>query len=120
MRDIAVVEELIEAEDDVCFSYLIKGQTALWKIDLSVVGPFGIFVRLRSQSKPDDFLHAQKTDLTDMEQKIVNLLTRGGIKLMTTDELTVAMPMTLFNTSKPKVCLYQALFTDREALPWEA
>ncbi len=120
MRDIAVVEELIEAEDDVCFSYLIKGQTALWKIDLSIVGPFGIFVRLRTQPKSDDFLHPLKSDLTDLEFKVVSLLTKGGVKLMTTEELQEALPMTLYNTSKPKVCLYQALFTDREALPWEA
>src|SRR4051812_19261494 len=55
LRDYAVVEEAIEADDDVCFSYFVKGQSALWKLDLSLVGPFGIFVRLRSRVGREDF-----------------------------------------------------------------
>ena len=44
----------------------------------------------------------------------------GGIKLLTVDELSRPMPMTLFNTNREKVRLYQALFSDRDQLPWEA
>src|SRR5689334_14189921 len=43
LRDYAVVEEVVEADDDVCFSYFLKGQSSLWKLDLSLVGPFGLF-----------------------------------------------------------------------------
>lgn len=119
LRDYGVVEELIEAEDDVCFSYLLKGQSSLWRLDLSVVGPFGIFVRVRARVSSNDFLYYGKDDLTGFETKVLSLLQGASIKLMTTDELSVQIPMTLYNTNKENVRLYQALFSDRESLPWE-
>ena len=119
MRDYAVVEECTEAEDDVCFSYLLKGRNALWKLDLSVVGPFGIFVRLRNRVEAEDFIVYSREDLTGFEVKMADLLKRAGVKLLSMDELSVAMPMTLYNTGRDKVRLYQALFSDRDRLPWE-
>lgn len=119
MRDYAVVEECTEAEDDVCFSYLLKGRNALWKLDLSVVGPYGIFVRLRSRVEAEDFITYSRDDLTGFEIKISDLLKRAGVKLLSMDELNVSMPMTLYNTGRDKVRLYQALFSDRDRLPWE-
>lgn len=120
MRDYAVVEECTEAEDDVCFSYLLKGRNALWKLDLSVVGPYGIFVRLRNRVEAEDFIVYSRDDLTGFEVKIADLLKRGGVKLLSMEELNVAMPMTLYNTGRERVRLYQALFSDRDRLPWEA
>ena len=120
LRDYAVVEELTEGEDDVCFSYLFKGQSALWKLDLSVVGPFGIFVRLKSRIGSQDFLHYTKEDLTGFEHKVLDVLKGAGIKLLTVEELSIEMPMTLYNTDRERVRLYQALFSDREKLPWDA
>jgi hypothetical protein len=118
LRDYAVVEEAIEADDDVCFSYLLKGQSALWKLDLSLVGPFGLFVRLKARVAPDDFLHYTKPDATSFERKVLDLLRGAGIRLLTTEELSLQVPMTLFNTTRESVRLYQALFSDRNALPW--
>ena len=118
LRDYAAVEEAVEADDDVCFSYFLKGQSSLWKLDLSLVGPFGIFVRLKSRVAPSDFLHFTKPDATSFEIKVLDLLKGGGIRLMTVDELSLPMPMTLFNTGRGDVCLYQALFCDRNSLPW--
>ena len=117
LRDYAAVEEAIEADDDVCFSYFLKGQSSLWKLDLSLVGPFGIFVRLKSRVAPNDFLHYAKPDTTSFEIKVLDLLKGGGIRLMTVDELSLQMPMTLFNTGRDDVRLYQALFCDRNQLP---
>ena len=119
LRDFAAVEELCEQEDDVCFSYLVKGSAALWRLDLSIVGPFAIFVRLKSRVSKDDFLYPGRIDLTDFEAKVLGLLTSGNIKMMTADELSVQIPMTLYNTNKNKVRLYQALFSDRELPLWE-
>ncbi len=119
LRDFAVIEELVEAEDDVCFSYLVRGQSALWRLDLSIVGPFGIFVRVKARVTGDDFLYQGRVDLTGFEVKLLDKLRGAGIKLMTTEELNVEMPMTLYNTDRHKVRLYQALFSDRELPPWE-
>lgn len=118
LRDYVVVEEFAQAEDDVCFSYLIKGRAAVWKLDLSLVGPFGLFVRLKSQLRPEDFLTAASQDLVDMETKIVRLLQGQGIRLLGADELSLAMPMNLYHTGRGGVHLYHALFADREGLPW--
>lgn len=120
MRDFAAIEEATQADDDVCFSYLIKGQSSLWKLDLSLVGPFGLFVRLRSRIQTCDFLHYTSDDLTAFEYKILNVLKGAGIRLMTAPDLSIHMPMRLFNTSGDDVRLYQALFSDRDTLPWEA
>lgn len=117
LRDYAVVEECTEAEDDVCFSYFLKGQASLWKLDLSLVGPFGIFVRLRNRVATDDFLYFGKDGITSFETKILDILKPAGIRLMSAEELACQMPMQLYNTKN--VRLYQALFSDREALPWE-
>ena len=119
LRDYAAVEECTEAEDDVCFSYFLKGRDSLWKLDLSLVGPFGLFVRLKARIGTEDFLCAGKGDLNGYERKILDLLKNSGIKLLTVKDLSQEVPMTLFNTGKGKVCLYQALFSDREALPWQ-
>ena len=120
LRDFAVVEELTEAEDDVCFGYLLKGQASLWKLDLSVVGPFGIFLRLRSRVSPEDFLSYERIDVLGPERKVMDLLQAAGIRLMTVEELSMAMPMALYNTARDRAKLYHALFSDREHLPWEA
>jgi len=119
LRDYAAIEEIAEADDDVCFSYLLKGRDALWKLDLSLVGPFGIFVRLRSRVARHDFLHYGKADLTGFETKILDLLKGAGIKLLTSVDLSLPLPMTLFNTERQEVRLYHALFSDRSRLPWE-
>ncbi len=120
LRDYAAVEECTEAEDDVCFSYFLKGRDSLWKLDLSLVGPFGIFVRLKNRVASTDFLHFSKGDLNGYERKILDMLNGSGIRLLTVDELSMDMPLMLFNTAKGNVRLYQALFSDREALPWQA
>lgn len=119
LRDYAVVEECAEGEEDVCFSYFLKGRAQLWKLDLSIVGPFGIFVRLKSQVEHSDFLNYKSGDVVGFERKILDILKGAGIKLMNVDELSVEMPMALYNTDKDNVCLYQALFSDRARLPWE-
>ena len=119
LRDYAAVEECTEGEEDVCFSYFLKGRNQLWKLDLSIVGPFGIFVRLKSRCERSDFLHYGSADVVGFERKILDILKGAGVKLMTVDELSVEMPMTLYNTDREKVRLYQALFSDRSALPWE-
>lgn len=119
MRDYAVVEELTEADDDVCFSYLLKGRAALWKLDLSLVGPFGLYVRLKSRIDREDFLFAGKSDLVDFEVKIADILKNAGIKLLHADDLALPMPLALFAAGKGEARLYQALFSDRPKLPWE-
>lgn len=119
LRDYAAIEQISEADDDVCFSYLLKGRNTLWKLDLSLVGPFAIFVRLKSKVTEQDFLYPGKGDLVGFETKIVDIVKTSGVKLMTPSELAIPMPMTLFNTEKNNVRLYQALFSDREQLPWD-
>src|SRR5690606_20277770 len=108
-----------EGEEDVCFSYFLKGRAQLWKLDLSIVGPFGIFMRLKSRIDKSDFLHFGSDDVVGFERKILDILKGAGVKLMTVDELSMKLPMTLYNTGKGDVKLYQALFSDRQHLPWE-
>lgn len=120
LRDYAAVEELTEAEDDVSFGYFLKGRAALWKLELSIVGPFGLFVRLKSRVSREDFLHTGKSDLVDFETKIIDILKGAGIRLLDATDLAIPMPITLFNAGKDGAHVYQALFSDRPKLPWES
>lgn len=120
LRDYAVVEELTEADDDVCFSYLLKGRAALWKLDLSLVGRFGLFARLKARPGREDMLAAGRTDLVDFEVKMIDILKTGGVRVLGSEELATPMPLSLFNTPRDAVRVYQAFFSDRPKLPWEA
>ena len=117
LRNYAAIEEHTQGEEDVCFSYFLKGRAALWKLDLSIVGPFAMFVRLSNSINRQDFLHHRSGDLIDFERKIIDTIRAGGIKFMTCDELETKVPVTLVNTPKEEVSLYQTLFTDRP-VPW--
>jgi hypothetical protein len=117
MRDYAAIEEITEGEDDVCVGYLLKGRNALWKLDLSLVGPFAIFVRLSNSIKAEDFVHATKHDIIEFERKVASLLQNGGVKLLSSRELETKVDMSLINT-RSDVRIYQALFCDTPNLPW--
>ena len=118
LRDFAAVEDLGAVEDDVCFSYLLKGQNALWRLELSMVGPFAIFVRLSNRVQDSDFIAPHLTDLSGFEVKIVEKLKIYGIRLLTPRELTQSVALSLYNTPRAQTCLYQALFSDLPQLPW--
>ena len=119
MRDYAAIEECTHSEDDVCFSYFLKGRTNLWKMDLSLVGPFAIFVRLRSRIEEQDFLYPAKSDLADFETKIITMMTQYNIRLLTSQDLRIEVPIGLYSSAKEKPRLYHALFSDTDKLPWE-
>ena len=118
LRDYAAVEQMTEADDEVCFVYLLKGRANIWKLDLSMVGPFGIFMRLSPKCRPEDCVHQQKDDINAYERKIVEMLRSGGIRLLTPEDLSAAVDLTLFNTPRAEVTLYQALFCDKPDTPW--
>jgi hypothetical protein len=119
IRDYAAVEDVMDTEDDVCFSYFLKGRAALWKMDLSMVAPFAIFVRLKQSVSEEDFLHFQKIEVTDFERKILDILRSNRIKCLTPAELVIPVPLTLYNTPKGQVTLYQAMFSDQPSPPWQ-
>ncbi len=118
LRDFAAVEDLGECEDDVCFGYLLKGQNALWRLELSMVGPFAIFVRLSNHVRTTDFIGATLGEVSGFELKIVDKLKSYGIRLLTPKDLMQSVELSLYNTPRNKTCLYQALFSDRAELPW--
>jgi hypothetical protein len=118
LRDFAAVEDLGECEDDVCFSFLLKGQNALWRLELSMVGPFAVFVRLSNRVHDYDFISPTAGDLSGFEVKIVEKLKSYGIRLLTPRELTQPIQLSLYNTPPGQTRLYQALFSDRPNLPW--
>ena len=118
LRDYAAVEETTESEDDVCFSYLLKGRANLWKLDLSMVGPVGIFVRLKAAPSREDFLTKERGDLVDFERKICDILMRGKVRLLSAGDLEKPLDLNLFNTPRGETTMYQGLFCDRPGLPW--
>ncbi len=117
MRDYAAIETITEGEDDVCIGYLLKGRAALWKLDLSLVGPFGIFVRLSNKISREDFVAPQKPDIVEFERRISGLVSNSGIKLLESTDLETKVPIRLINTVND-VTVYQALFCDNPKLPW--
>jgi hypothetical protein len=117
LRNLCVIEDSAPEEEDVCFSYMIQRHDLLWKLDLSMVAPVGLFVRLKANVSASDFIVKGRGDLTDFERKIVDTVVGRGVKLLPADILKEPVPLTLFNTPRDKVSLYQALFTDKP-IPW--
>ena len=117
LRHHCVIEEVTPEEEDVCFSYMVQRHDRLWKLDLSMVSKYGLFVRLSANVGKKDFLTLTKSDLTDFERRIVETISSKGILLLPAQLLEQPVELTLFNTDKANTSLYQALFTDKPR-PW--
>ncbi|MCA1676041.1 MAG: hypothetical protein LC799_28995 [Actinobacteria bacterium] len=111
------VEEITDVNEDVSFQYeLILGDDR-WMLELSAVGPYAVFSRYEAKGRRF-LITLESDDLEPPERQVADLLRRHGLRVMGRLDLDVPVRMNLFVTELEKVCLYHALFSDNDSLPW--
>ncbi len=102
----------------VCLSLLISLDEKSWVLDLSLVGPFAVFLRVEDRKGAHACKLLNEENFTAEESKLSVEIEKAGLLLMkkTDLEMPVAMPMSL--AVPEDVAVYHALFSDVYALPW--
>ena len=116
IRSLFEVEELTDSNDDVSFRYLLSKQKNQWLVELSMLGRYATVLRI-SEIGPIRVI-TQNTCAQE-EQKIFSLLMENQFKILEQQELEQPFPLSLSNAEPENVCIYQALFSDTDVLPWK-
>jgi hypothetical protein len=110
------VSDDTDTNDDVSFSYLLQKDEQQWSLQLSMVGPYGLLIRVAEPA--GEVLIPAGGDLNDVERRIVELLRSEGIQLLDRRILEEPIALRLYNAEPEETRLYQALFADVSQLPW--
>jgi len=96
------------------YVFILGSTGELW-LQLSFVGSFAVLMRVT----PDRAEVIDPSgDRIPIETLIIDLLAVHGIQLLDKKTLEIPIGLKLFDTDPEKVCLYQALFSDVNILPW--
>ncbi len=117
LRDFFEVEELTDSNDDVGFRYVVSKSNDHWIIELSMLGRYAAVFRI-SKAGRTEFVSPDTT--VPEEMNIISLLLGDQFEILGQDELELSVALKLFNAEPENVCLYQALFSDVDVLPWKA
>jgi len=112
------VEEVTDVNEDVSFQYELAQGGDGWMLELSAVGPFAVFSRYEEQGGRS-LITPESDSLAPHERQVIDLLRRHELRVMSRSDLDVPVRMNLFVTESEKVCLYHALFSDNDSLPWD-
>lgn len=117
VSDFFDVEELTDSNDDVSFRYLVSKSNNQWVIELSMLGLYATVLRLSKTGHAE--LVTQNTSMPE-EKDIISLLLGSQFEMLGQDDLEQFVALKLFNTELENACVYQALFSDIDVLPWKA
>ncbi len=109
------VEEITDTNDDVSFCYMVSKSNNQWVIELSMLGLYATLFRVSQTGRTG--LVTQNTSMPE-EKEIISLLLENQFKILNQDELEHPVALKLFNAEPENVCIYQALFSDTDILPW--
>lgn len=110
------VEEITEPNDDVSFRYLIAKSNRRWVIELSMIGRYAVVLRLSDAGAVE--IVTPETSVEE-ERDIFSILASGEVVVVKKKDLERPFPLKLSNTEPENVCVYQALFSDTDVLPWK-
>ena len=115
------VDDVTSKMDDVCFRYVLRGPDCIWGLDLSMVGPFGLFMRLSPTPSKEDVVDYKSSNIVARERKVLDLLREKKIRLVTATDLEVEVDLKLVDRgSSDSANLYQSLFSDGISIPWKS
>lgn len=115
---LCAVEEDTDPNDDVSFGYILTAGEQQWLLRISMLGPYGVFFRLTNGDEME-IIEGERQAASTFEKEVLSLLSDTGVRLLSLEELSLRVPLKLFNADPEDVRLYQALFADIETLPWE-
>lgn len=110
------VEEITDSNEDVSFRYLLSKSKKQWVIELSMLGRYATVLRI-SDVGPIRVV-TQNTSAQE-EKNIFSLLKENQFKVLEQQELEKPISLKLSNAELENVCIYQALFSDTDVLPWK-
>ncbi|WNG16937.1 hypothetical protein [Cystobacter fuscus] len=105
-----------DLNDDVCFFYVLRRNGKVWSLLLSMVGPYGLF--MRADEPRCVVLTSASSDLPDIERTTMDVVRSEGVQLLGSHTLEQPIALNLWPTEPDGVCLFQALFTDSSVFPW--
>ncbi len=111
LRELFDVEEITDTNDDVSFRYLLSKSSEQWVVELSMLGRYAVIL---GQHGLVTLSHS-----TQQEQRILSLLLENQFVVLEQQQLEQPVSITLSNTEPENVCIYQALFSDTDLLPWK-
>lgn len=116
-RDLFDVEEITDPNDDVSFRYVVSKSNNQWVVELSMLGKYTAVLRVFQPGHTE--LVSQNSSAPE-DKDIISLLIENQFEILGKDELEQPVALKLFNTEPENTCIYQALFSDTDILPWKA
>ncbi len=114
---LADLEETTDANDDVSFRYVLVQRGDAWALDLSMVGPFGLLMRLPRQG-PQEVITGRASTESTPEADLVALIERAGVYLLSREMLEREIPLRRPGDEGDVARLYHAVISDEPLLPW--
>ena len=108
------VEDITDSNDDVSFCYVLSNMENQWEIQLSMVGLYAVIFR-KTEAKLSELVVSA---ISEKEQEIISLLRKYQFELLQQPVLEQRLALSLFNAEPENTCIYQALFSDTDILPW--
>lgn len=120
VRALAETEDLTDPNTEACRTLaVLKDGTHHATLQLSFVGPYGVFYRRKAGPLGDIFIVDDESTTGELERTIVRLCKEGAVLLLGKEILNIPLRLTLFDSAPERVRVYQALFTDGDYLPGE-
>jgi hypothetical protein len=110
------VSDETDLNDDVSFVYSLRGGDAAWLLQLSMVGPYAVVMRMVTDERPQLLADAGAT--SNLEDWLLDGLQSHHIVSLGGRILEARVPLALHNAEPENVLIFQALFSDVDGLPW--
>lgn len=117
LRELFDVEEITDLNDDVSFRYTVSKSNNRWVVELSMLGLYATVLRV-SQLGHTEIV--SQNSFAPEDKDVISLLLENQFVILGKDELEQPVTLKLFNTEPENTCIYQALFSDTDMLPWKA
>lgn len=114
ISNVVDVEETTDVNDDVSFRYLLADEARRWTLDLSMVGPYGLLMRLAPS-----LIVVTDDSALGTELEIVRLLQQAGISLLSRTTLESPLPFRRLGAETEHATIYHALISDESLPPWD-
>jgi hypothetical protein len=112
-EDFTIVD-VTDTNYDVSFRYFLNQTDRQWALELSMLGPYAVLLRLETQEPPV----TPESAVDAAERRIIQCLDEAGITSLDRTILEVPIALALTNAEPGHVYLYHALIADTALLPW--
>lgn len=110
------VEEDTDLNADVSQQLTVKHKDGSCAVELSLVGRYAVLLRVFDGCTP---MVLTDQNSNEYERKIIDIVEKNDVKILPQEVLEEKIELRLFYTERDRVCVYQALFSDTDFLPWQ-